>query len=59
MEMNIASKYAILIFKLDPIGELLSFIYAVIGILSSFFILPILFIWYLCKYYSHSFNSNI
>ena len=50
MEMTIASKYAILIFKINPIGELLSSVYAIIGIFSGFIFLPLLFIWYLCKY---------
>lgn len=50
MEMSIASKYAILIFKINPIGELLSSVYAIIGIFSGFIFLPLLFNWYLCKY---------
>jgi hypothetical protein len=53
MEMTIASKYAILIFKFNPLGELFSSVYAVIGIFSGFIALPILFIWYLCKYFKN------
>jgi hypothetical protein len=53
MEMTIASKYAILIFKINPLGELFSSVYAVIGIFSGFIALPILFNWYLCKYFKN------
>ena len=53
MEMTIASKYAILIFKINPIGELFSSVYALIGIFLGFITLPILFIWYLCKYFNN------
>lgn len=49
METAIAGKYAVLIYKVEPLGELLSSIYAVIGLFSDFIVLPILFICYFCK----------
>lgn len=59
MEMIIASKYAIFIFKISTIGELFSSIYAIIGIFSGFFVLPILFIWYLSKYFKNIKKSDV
>lgn len=50
MEIAIASKYAISIFKKDPIGELFSSVCAIIGVLADFVFLPIVFIWYLRKF---------
>lgn len=55
MEMAIASKFAIIIFKKEPLGELFSTIFAIVGLLSDFALMPIIFIWYLRKFKERSY----